>query len=243
MDSQQAREILSAYRPGRGEETDPQIAEALAQARRDPELGRWLEQQSAFDAVVVAKLKQVPVPAGLKSRILAAPKIVQPQIRWFQPAYLAAAAAVLVAAVGVVWGLRWNAQRPFRNYREQMVQLVSRNYRMNVESKELEKLREAFASRGWPSDYVVPPSLQSIPLRGGMMFEWKGHKVSLICWGVEGNDQTKMWLFVTDSAGLPWVPSAAAPAKAGVDGLSTKSWTEDGKLYLLAAPGYSAMNS
>ena len=243
MDSRQAREILSAYRPGRGGETDPQIAEALALARRDPELGSWLEQQSAFDAMVVAKLQHAPVPDGLKAMILAERKIIRPQIRWFQPAYLAAAAAVVIATTGVVLGVRWYEQRPFNDYREHMVALVSRKYKMNVESKDLEKLRETFAARGWPSDYVVPRSLQSLPLLGGMVIEWKGHKVSLICWGVEGDDSKGKWLFVTDPAGLPWVPSASAPSKTRVDGLGTKSWTANGKLYLLAAPGSSALDS
>jgi hypothetical protein len=236
MDSQQAREILSAYRPGRGEETDPQIAEALAQARRDPELGRWLEQQHEFDAVIAAKLQQVPVPVGLKTRILAEQKIIRPQIRWFQPAYLAAAAVVVIAATGALLGMRWYEQRPFNDYREHMVAFVSRKYRMNVESKDLEKLRETFAARGWPSDYVVPRSLQSLPLLGGMIIEWKSHKVSLICWGVEGDDSKSAWLFITDPAGLPWVPGPAVPATGRVDGFRTKSWTKDGRLYVMAGP-------
>src|SRR5262245_27195155 len=62
MTIRDAKEILLLYRPGRGDESDPQIAEALDLARREPELQRWLEENSAFHEAMAGRLKSLPVP-------------------------------------------------------------------------------------------------------------------------------------------------------------------------------------
>src|SRR5579862_10039222 len=106
MDNQQAREILSLYRPGLDDPNDPFFAEALMQARRDPELGRWFEKQCAVDVAVRDKFRQITAPAGLQQQILAERKVVRPAIWWERSAFLAAAAAAIVLAVFAGYILR-----------------------------------------------------------------------------------------------------------------------------------------
>lgn len=103
MNNDEAKFILSAYRPDGRDAADPQFAEALAQAERDPELRRWLEHQRAFDRVVADRLAAVAPPPGLREAILAGARASQPRRNWWtQPAWLAAAAAIALAAlVGV----------------------------------------------------------------------------------------------------------------------------------------------
>lgn len=258
MDNQRAKEILSGYRPGDGAETDPQVAEALEQARRDPELGRWLEQQASFDSAIRAKLKQIAVPAGLKARILGSPtgaeRVAEPDIIqavmawWRRPAFLAAAALIIFACA--VLGLFLRPQHDFNAYRRQMTGFVSDEYKMNVEAKDLDQLRQAFAAKGWPSEYTFPLALQSLPLEGGVTLEWQGHKVSLICWSAPGQeekgekedkdeseekDEKDTWLFIADAPVSPGAPADVAPQFAKVGELATASWSKDGKLYILAA--------
>src|SRR4029079_15043537 len=47
MNTQQAKEILSLYRPGTADAEDPSFAEALRLCERDPELERWFSEHCA----------------------------------------------------------------------------------------------------------------------------------------------------------------------------------------------------
>ncbi|MGH7994491.1 MAG: hypothetical protein ACREDQ_13300, partial [Limisphaerales bacterium] len=98
MNNQEARLILQAYRCGGQDASDPLFAEALEQARRDPELRKWFAEENALDARIQTSLQTaVPVPRELKSNLLALGEIIRPTPwRWFQPMKLAAAAAVLL---------------------------------------------------------------------------------------------------------------------------------------------------
>ena len=70
MNCSEAKEVLLLYRPGSTDAADPQIAEALELASRDPELRRWFDQHSAFQKAMCAKFQQIEVPAHLKASLL-----------------------------------------------------------------------------------------------------------------------------------------------------------------------------
>ena len=80
------------------------LFEALAHARSDPELAKWLAEQTAFDAVISAKLQSVPVPRDLKATILAGRKVipVRPQPWWRRSLHPAAVAAALAITFGTI---------------------------------------------------------------------------------------------------------------------------------------------
>src|SRR5437867_9025179 len=96
MDNQHAKAVLRLYRPGTADGTDPELAEALAQVQRDPELRRWFEEHCALQTAVREKLRALQPPAGLKERILAQTNSRRKVIHWKSPVGLAAAAAVLL---------------------------------------------------------------------------------------------------------------------------------------------------
>src|SRR5882724_4265510 len=129
MDKEQAKEILLRYRPGRDDTVDPQVAEALALLDQDPELAVWFERQHRVDDAIRARLREMPVPAGLKERILAEQKIVRPEFGWRRTLLAAAAGVALLTAL-----VEWIMLRPasmdtkFSAYREQMVRTVSDSY-------------------------------------------------------------------------------------------------------------------
>jgi hypothetical protein len=105
MTNQEAKFTLGAYRAGGQDAGDPVFAEALEQAKRDPALGAWLAREQAHDAIVAAKLREVAPPAGLRAAILAGAQASSTRrVRWKQPVWLAAAAAValLLAVVGTI---------------------------------------------------------------------------------------------------------------------------------------------
>src|SRR5712692_2933132 len=111
MDNQEAKFILTAYRPGGQDASDPRFAEALEQARRDPVLEQWFKESVAFDATVTEKLRAVRVPADLRENILAGAKISRP-LRWSKRLNWAIAAALITIAT--IGSLIWHNLRPAR---------------------------------------------------------------------------------------------------------------------------------
>src|ERR1043166_4810552 len=95
MTKEEAKKILAAYRPGDQDQLESDFAEALAETQRDAELARWFAEEREFDRTVAAHLKSVPVPFGLKTRILANMRA-NSVTRWRWVAAVSAAAAVLL---------------------------------------------------------------------------------------------------------------------------------------------------
>lgn len=105
MTNEEAKFMLSGYRPNGADADDAAMADALAQAERDPSLKQWFQREQEFDGIVAAKLGAIPAPAGLRESILAGTRMSSASARkpspgwWRQPwtIGLAAAAAVVVA--------------------------------------------------------------------------------------------------------------------------------------------------
>ena|ERR1051326_4750692 len=233
MDSQQAKEILACYRAGRDDPADPHFAEALEQARRDPELAHWLAEQSSLDQVIGALIRESSIPLGLQSRILARATTAKPLVWWRQPVFLAvAAAAVVMVAFVLVWLLR-PEPNTFTAYREKMAHLVSREYEMELKTKDLEQIRDYLAKKRWPADYVVSAGLQAVATEGCGALEWHGKPVSLICF--EAPQEKDLFLFVVSRSVMPGAPATESPQFRQVGPLMTVSWSKAGTTYLLAA--------
>lgn len=228
MDSQQAKQILELYRPG-VDDDDPQFAEALAQARRDPELSRWLEQQIAFDATIRTKLRSVEAPFGLKTRILANAKADRPTNVW---AWIAPAAAVIVAVVALLWLLPQRGTS-FAAYRAEMVRFVSADYKLDLETGSFEQLRQSLVRNHFPAIVALPPALARVKLEGGCLRDWHGHKVTLVC--MEVTEDHDVWLFLAERAAVPDASMQTEPTFAQVGKMMTASWSDDKLSYLLVA--------
>ncbi len=99
MDSREAKSILSIYRPGIDDD-DPQFADALAEAERDPELRAWLFEQGKSYNEIREKLRSIKVPDGLSEKIVRGRPIVFPKPRGARVWQIAAAMAVLAGIAG-----------------------------------------------------------------------------------------------------------------------------------------------
>lgn len=71
MDKEQAKFLLSSFRPDGADAHMPEFAEALQLAAEDRELGDWLAQERATDAAFAEALNTVPIPDGLRDEIMA----------------------------------------------------------------------------------------------------------------------------------------------------------------------------
>lgn len=105
MNHEEAKFLLRARRPGGRDAGEAVFAEALAAAAHDPKLKAWLEREERSDAAIARKIGEVAPPAGLREAILAGARAGargRERTAWRSGWLLAAAAAAVVFAVGVV---------------------------------------------------------------------------------------------------------------------------------------------
>ncbi len=102
MTNEEAKFILSAYRPNGSDSGDAAFGDALRIAGEDPLLGAWFARSRGHDAAISEKLRQIAPPPGLREAILAGARASDPRggsgMGWGWIAGLAAAAAL---AIGV----------------------------------------------------------------------------------------------------------------------------------------------
>jgi hypothetical protein len=237
VSSLEAKEILLLYRPGTADAADPQIAEALELAGRDPELGRWLEQHRAFQKAMRAKFQQIEVPAHLRTSLLiqggAQPKVIPPQAWWRSPVWLTAAAAVLLLlGLTGVW-LQPRTPDRFANYQARMVSQALREYRMDLVTNDMQQIRQFMAQRGAPADYDVGRGLERLQLTGGGLLTWRSNPVSMVCF--DRGDKQMLFLFVMKRSAVK-DPPPETPQLARVRQMVTVSWTRGENTYVLAGP-------
>jgi hypothetical protein len=236
MTSSQAKEILLLYRPGTADATDPQMAEALALARQDPQLGLWFEQHRAFQATMRAGFRQIEVPAHLRTSLLIQkpprPALVTPQAWWRQPVWLTAVAAVLLVLVlSVVW-LKPPSPDRFANFRSRMVGAVQLAYRMDIETNDMQQVRRFLASRGAPADYELARGLEHLRLTGGGRLTWRSNPVGMVCF--DRGDKQMLFLFVMKRSAVKDPPKT--PQLVKVRQMLAASWTHGDNTYVLAGP-------
>ena len=107
MNTREAKEILLLYR-GPTDDADPQFREALAHAQRDPELAKWLREQTRCYDAIRAKLREVEPPIGLSEKIVRRRPIPFPR-DWSRVLQLAAAVLISVSVTALL--MKWSERR------------------------------------------------------------------------------------------------------------------------------------
>lgn len=241
MTREDAKHILLARRPWTADDQDPEVAEALALAGRDSELGAWLEKQTAFQESVRNHLRACAAPPDLRQAILARRRVIVPL--WRRPDVLLLAACLVLAMVlATLWAPRMSqrgqtgADEPsFANFRSRMVGFAIRLYRMDIVTNDLNEVRQYLSQHGAPADINLTPGLQPMPVKGGAKLLWQGNPVSMVCFHFSTNET--VYMFVMDERAIQkGNPPTATPSIEEVGGVSTAIWRNAGKIYLVAAP-------
>jgi hypothetical protein len=127
MTNDEAKFILRSYRPGGQDAADPHFGPALAQARQDPALGRWLEREQSLDGAIADRLRQVVPPPHLRDSILAGARASRAPANRRLPWLLAAAVAAVLLAVAALVRVSAPQELPL----DRFVELAARDLAVN----------------------------------------------------------------------------------------------------------------
>jgi hypothetical protein len=232
MNREEAKFVLSAFRPGGTDAVDPQFQEALALVNADPELARWFAAEQALDGAFAAKLNARAVPLELRAQLLAARLIVRPVKWWRQPKWLAAAASI--ALFGVVAG-GWLRQRAHAaaavDFQGAMAEVGSdMEDHADVWGMDNPGYRRWLGKHGGTADFALPQSLEGKNISACKVVEWRGHKVTMLCFKAGGEH---IDLFVVNADALPGFKAGATPVFDVAGDLATAAWRREGKLYFV----------
>jgi len=97
---------------------------------------------------------------------------------------------------------------------------------MDVFTRDLATLKNFLTGKGVPADFSLPPRLAATPLKGGATLSWQGKPVSMVCFD-PGQGET-LYLFVLAEN------KQQTPDIEKVKGLSTATWSDGGKVFILA---------
>jgi len=242
MNRDEAKTILLLYRPGTADAGEPEIAAALALARQDPELTRWLVEHCARQEAVRAGFRKITAPAGLKEQIISEQAAHEKRLFWRRRAVLAATAVVmLLVALASFWFQPRRNDDTFAIYRSRMVGVALRGYVMDLPTNNPAQIQGYLARNQAPADYVLPASLVKTAVTGCAIESWQGAKVSMICFRtgkpLPPGEQSDLWLFVIDRATVKDAPPAGSRQFVRVNKLMTVTWTQGDKLYVLGVEG------
>jgi hypothetical protein len=107
MNTREAKEILLLYR-GQIDDSDPQFRAALDYAKIDPELSRWLGEQTKCYDTIRTKLRGIEPLPGLSEKIVRRRPIPFPR-DWSRIGQLAAAILISASVTGLL--MKWSERR------------------------------------------------------------------------------------------------------------------------------------
>ena len=235
MRSDEAKFILSAFRP-RGEDAgEPQMTRALIQAGRDPELLRWLDEAREFDLSIASKLEEsMPVPAELRTNIIIGAQVSKSAKRSLRLILIGTAAAV-VLLVGS-FGLLLPSAEPLAGWQlaalEVIPGLTSGQTPFDEQSNDLGELQDWLKDAKAPNATTLPLGLSRLEAVGCKTLSWDNQLVSIICFG--GGKGGFVHLVVINRQGPPNTPRLSSPRLIERGAWLTATWASGEQTYMLA---------
>ena len=232
MTNQDAKLVLSAYRPNGADARDPFFEQALQQAKRDPELMEWFEKQRAFDRVIVAKLRTIEPPAGLNSQILAGLRAVRVPRHSVSP-WVAMAAALLVAMMVLTYNRFFEPSKLDRldQFCSDCLAQLNSPVQFDLESPDLRETQKFIRTRQVPAATAMPDSVATMPTAGCRIFRWKGQWVSLTCFKLPSGESLQLLVIGAEAFERRPIPTDFRE----IAGWHLKFQEENGKVILWAS--------
>jgi hypothetical protein len=181
MTPEAAKQILSAYRSAAQDGADPAFLEALEVQESDPDLKQWFEEQNEIDSILREKLAQIRPPEQLRLQILG--KITRQRTRVLPPAWLALAAVLVIAGLGLIYSLEPFGPNRFQEFRRDALAMVSVQPapELDMETPYLNETKRFLREHQAPIAQSLPSALKSMSTAGCKAFMWQEHPASLTC--------------------------------------------------------------
>jgi hypothetical protein len=259
MNNEEAKFILSAYRPSGKDSMDPQMQAALDLARRNPAMDAWLRLEIKQDTEISTALRTTTVPPALRDQILAGEKVTafSGKSRRIWTSWLPLIAAVLTIATTGSW--LWTEQRPGQQNAPSSVVAGAKTaelaawqkavlttlaptdgtpMRFDSVSKNPEHLLSWLKARGNPVSINFSKSglnLNQLASLGCKVINLNGQPVSIICFHLP-DGKGEIHLAVADLKANPDAPkSGASPGFLKHGKWITASWAEGDHWVMLAS--------
>jgi hypothetical protein len=234
MDSREAREILTQYRPGATEAPGPGMAEALDLVRRDPDLAAWFGLHCAAQTPAPANLRDLPVPQDARRSMT--PETARPGPRRATPSrpvifFLVVAGSALLVAI-IWYSFHSRNEYSFALFRDRIVRMAQRSYPVKMVASDQAQIREYFRTNGVPLDHVQSATLEKLPGKGGAVFPWHNRPVSLLC--LHTDDNKDLYLFTANRRDFPSTPGPGRPQYDQIGRMLAVSWSDAEKVYVLS---------
>ena len=156
---------------------------------------------------------------------------------------LTLALAACFALLGLIAALWLNhtpnaAPGSFAAYRTDMAQLVREFPKLDIATDRLPEVRQWLSQQHPLMKADLPKALEQFPSIGCRTVEWRGKKLALVCFMVEGQ---VVHLFVMPRNTFPDAGSSATPTFANVGSQNTASWGSNDNQYLLVTQADQAV--
>ena len=234
MTKEEAKKILAVYRPGDQDRLDSYFAEALQETERDAELKRWFAEEREFDRAVAGHVNEVPVPFGLKTRILAnmSPRTNR-KPSWVAALATTATAVVLLFVLAQFIG-NWRGSdqhsASLSDYEQEMMSFIKLPPPLEMESLQIGPIKQWIVERKAPlAD--IPPGIAAVETMGCRILYFRGYPVTLICFC---HGQTVAHLLMVDRAALRGVKPANPPVVKSQGEWTTATWADQRYAYMIA---------
>jgi hypothetical protein len=234
MDNEEAKFILRAYRPNGADAGDAKFSAALEQAKRDPELGRWLERELALDRAVANKVRAFAPPTGLRDAILTGGKMSVPARRswWSEPQWMALAASVALAVgLSVAWP-RFAAAGEARQFGEFAMNdmVVAPNH--EAHGPGMGQLAALMSDTTRKLSGGLPIEFDALRANGCRTVRFAGHDVLEVCFERAGSEYH---VYVMRRTGKTRFDSKGPRFAETASGAAAAVWSDERYLYALVS--------
>lgn len=255
MKPEEARFILAAVRPPLDTTAptlsapeDPNVTNAIRVMQNDAELKLWYAQRCRFDRAVADQISAIAPPADLESNILAGLKVSGLIPWWQRRTFCLVAVAASIMVIAAITHMTRQPLSPVadneliaentktKDFRSSVIGEITHIQNLDHESDQSSQLVAWLNQQGAPTltSLDLPSYLGDAEVVGCKLLEWKGHRVSLMCFPApdSAGKTHSFHLVIINEEALPDIVGDH-PLIASEAGWMTALWRQGTKVVML----------